>query len=1234
MISPFNDEQASAIALRNTSILVSAPAGSGKTKILVSRIMSLLIEDHYHVDEFLVLTFTEAAAAEMKQRLLFAIDDELKKDLPKDIYDHLLIQKQKIPYAYITNFHGFCSQLLKKYGYLVSVESQFEILSNPLILKHQVLDECIEQWLTNDQFKEFISLYFNQMNFNNLKTMILELYELIHSIDQVDQFIETMKSDVYEKYINSKNHLDKWQGFDEIKRQLYLSAIKTYNHAIELEHFASVNGINDYFERPDEQTKTNASLPIPSESIYEYCKQILDLFKNEFNGYETFKNVSLRALEKSYNIKWEEDIKPYQKEFTALKSKVSKTYLDMAKRYLIDNEDEFKLALKESLYVIEILLSKNGLVQLFKQSYQQKKKEHNYLDFNDLEQMTIELLQPQYHISELLYGKLKEIMIDEYQDTNQIQETIISLIKDYKQPSIVTFMVGDMKQSIYRFRQADPALFKEKYDTYATDDETMLNTHTRRIDLKFNYRSNKIVLDSVNYIFNQIMDKDVGGLEYLHDTSSHLNYDYLRKEGCKTLDELEEKTLQADTYYQNEHRFDSEVLLVKREENMKLSEGEYEAHLVALRIKELIENSTINQFNGQPRLVEYKDIVVLMRSTTLFLTFKKVFDQYAIPNHIVLSQGYLNATEIVATITMLKAIINQHDNISMLSLLRGPYLFSHFDENLISEIRLQNLEASLYENILSYYESSKDLQVEKFIHTYEDLKTQLKTLCPSEFLLYLYEKSGYDLFVAGLINGSQRKANLDLLVEEFRNVEKDQSIYEIVENYIQLMTHLSASSPAQVISSSDNVVQFMTIHKSKGLEFPIVFVSNMNKSFNKQDSAKRLIADKQLGIAIKPRTFKNVEIGEQLILDQIVEYENPYRQLLSSRQTEEAINEEMRIFYVALTRASQKLIMTGVSDYEQLKRWQEDIIINENNEIYDGKKNQHILMYYNIRKTNTYLDWVGHALMRHPQVYQDWIDQCDQKEIVNRFKEIKKLPSIKAHCFNNTKAAKFNLTYVSIAEIEEKMISKPITLSNQETLQLNFKPLPSFTPYTQTISVTQLQQNTQSILKSNFKPKEGKLLTPTQKGTLIHAFFEHLPLEKKEIHKVIDDLYHAKLYNEIERDVLYEYEDKISSFFNSECFLRMQNATHIEKEKSFSLMDPNTSQIIHGKFDVLCFEPNRITIIDYKTDRIKQETSNYFLKENHRVQMEYYKKIIHQLYPNYTIEAMVYYLEIGKSITL
>ena len=212
------------------------------------------------------------------------------------------------------------------------------------------------------------------MNFNNLKTMILELYELIHSIDQVDQFIETMKSDVYEKYINSKNHLDKWQGFDEIKRQLYLSAIKTYNHAIELEHFASVNGINDYFERPDEQTKTNASLPIPSESIYEYCKQILDLFKNEFNGYETFKNVSLRALEKSYNIKWEEDIKPYQKEFTALKSKVSKTYLDMAKRYLIDNEDEFKLALKESLYVIEILLSKNGLVQLFKQSYQQKRK--------------------------------------------------------------------------------------------------------------------------------------------------------------------------------------------------------------------------------------------------------------------------------------------------------------------------------------------------------------------------------------------------------------------------------------------------------------------------------------------------------------------------------------------------------------------------------------------------------------------------------------------------------------------------------------------------------------------------------------------------------------------------------------------------------------------------------------------------------------------------------------------
>lgn len=1239
MINPFNDEQAQAIETRGVSILVSAPAGSGKTKILVSRIMSLLMNDHYSIDEFLVLTFTQAAAAEMKQRLLFAIEDELKKDLDLPMYEHLLKQKEIIPYAYITNFHGFCSQLLKKYGYLVGVEPGFDILSETTLLKHQVLDACIEEWILEKDFKDFISLYFNDMNFDRFKSLILELYEVTHSIDDIDRFIEYIKVNIYEDYMNSDKNLQDWDIFKEIKRQLTHQAITGYNALIELGEYASEHGIHDFFERPEEQSKANSQLPIPYDTMYDYFDERLKLLKQDYFAYDYFKSISLRASDKVYTMKWSEEIKPYQKEFTAKKTAVLKPYLEKAKTYLVEDETAFKMSLKESYYVIDKLLGENGLVKRFKEAYQQEKHLQHVLDFNDLEQYTIALLQPEHHISELLYLKLKEIMIDEYQDTNQIQETIISLIKDYRQPSIVTFMVGDMKQSIYRFRQADPQLFKDKYDTYATNDKDAQKLKTRRIDLKFNYRSNKIVLDSVNYIFNQIMDTHVGGLEYLHDASSQLNYDYLRKEGCQSEAELPEKMKIVDKRYDQEKRFDSEVLLIDKTTLGDYKASEYEAHLVALKIIELMQNSTLNDFKGNQRPIEYRDIVVLMRSTSLFLTFKKVFDQYQIPNHIVLSQGYLNAVEIISVITMLKAIINPYDDISFLSLLRGNYLFSHFNDQTLMQIRLLDKEKALIENVYQYIENGLDVkkEIEDFMTLFTSLRQDLFHYPPSQYLEMLLDKSGYSLFVSQLINGEQRKANLDLLVEEFKQREKDKNIFEIVKEYEQLMQHQSASSPAQMISSSDNVVQFMTIHKSKGLEFPIVFVSNMDKGFNKQDSTKRMIIDKQLGIAIKPRVKKTIPITDGEFVDQIVEYEDPYRKLLAAKQTEEAINEEMRIFYVALTRASQKLIMTGVSQKDDLRKWQEQVIHNENPEIYEGEKNQHILLYYNARKANSYLDWVGLSLMRHPQIIEQWKNSDEDEDIIKKFKQIEQLSSTKHYQFHNTKASKFSLDYIDCQELEKRMIKQYALNKENQTLQeITLASLPQPSQLSKTSSVTSLQQEAQTQdfgYTGEIKLPHSEM-TATEKGTLVHAFFEYLPLDETSIEQVIEALYQSGLYNEEEKSVLMQYQPKIEKYLKSDCFKRMQECQHLFREKTFSFIDETTGQIVHGIFDVLCQDEDRITIIDYKTDRVKKDTPEYYLKENHRIQMEYYKLLLKRIYPTCKIEAMVYYLEIGKYVII
>lgn len=1233
MISPFNDEQAQAIQMRDVSILVSAPAGSGKTKILVSRIMSLLMEDLYHVDQFLVLTFTQAAAAEMKQRLLMAIDDELKKDLSKEMFNHLLKQKEKMPYAYITNFHGFCSQLLKQYGYLVDIEPGFDILSETNIVKHEVLDECIEQWCEEGKFTRLMSFYFNDMHFNNFKSILLELYEVMHSIDNIHQFISDIKTNIYYDYINSDKELTEWVMFDEIKRQLKNALITGYNHFVELEEFASTAGINDFFERPEEQTKKNMELPVPYDTFEQYFKDRFKLIDQDYLAYDHFRKVSLRGVEKSYLLKWDEEIKPYQKEFTAKKASVTKPYLEKVGQYLPNDETAFKELLHNSYEMIDYLLGEDGFVHRFKECYQLKKKALHVLDFNDLEQYTIKLLQPHLHISALLYHKLREIMIDEYQDTNQIQETIIGLIKDYEMPSVVSFMVGDMKQSIYRFRQADPQLFKEKYDTYALTDKEAKISKTRRIDLRYNYRSNKIVLDSVNYIFNQIMDSQVGGLEYLHDTSSHLNYDYLRKERCQTLEELPLKTKVTDQYYEQENRFDSEVLLVNGNNTGILKDSEYEAHMVAMRICELIETGTVNDYSGQPRKVEYKDIVILMRSTGLFLTFKKVFDLYNIPNHIVLSQGYLNAVEINAVITMLKAILNHYDDVSLLSMLRGPYLFSHVSEEIIASIRLQGKKQALYEQL----QSNKEIPViHDFLETLAILKKSSKTKSPSEFLEEVLDLSGYRLFVSQLINGKQRVANLNLLVEEFKQRESELDIKSIVEIYENMMDNQSASSPAQMISSTDNVVQFMTIHKSKGLEFPIVFVCNMDKGFNKQDSTKRIIIDKQLGIAINPRYKETINTQVNKWLDQLVEIDNPYRKLLASRQTEEAINEEMRIFYVALTRASQKLIMSGVGSLKQLETWQKKILINESKNIYDYKKNKSILMYYNIRKSNSYLDWVGLSIMRHPQIIQQWKQKEEFEVIQKQFKAIEKLGSIKRCLFDNTKASKFTLDYFDYEMLDEKIenLKRPKVVMDKEQ-SIEYRTLKPVSTIEKVTSVTKIQAKQSSVVyEATPRDYSDKTLTPAQIGTLVHAFFEYLPLDGTPVRDVIDSLYEKGLYNEDEKDILINYQDKIENFFKSDCFNCMIEADTLYRERPFSLLEEDTHQIVHGIFDVLCFKDQSITIIDYKTDRVTKNTAHHILVENHRVQMEYYKLILKRMYPNYEVKAMVYYLEIGSSVTI
>ncbi len=1200
---PFNEGQLKAIQQRDASILVSAPAGSGKTKILVSRIVELLKEG-YEIFDFLVLTFTQAAGNEMKQRLSEELHQLVSTDIDLTLKEHLEKQILNLPHAYMTNFHGFCNLLLMKYGYLVNVMPGFEINSDPSMIKKAVLQECLEKWILDEHVKEFLSLYFPGYSLDAFSSLLLSIDELSHSIDDFYGFVDHMKKQNYDTLSSA---LEEWPLFPYLKQIFYNESVLALNKLIELKYYAENHNLTDFYERPDEQTEKNQELPIPFEAYYDYLDERIKVFSQPIT-YDTLVSMASSSVPKAYNMNWKEIDPDTKKTFTKMKTDILLSYNKSVKTYLEEDPDDFVRKLQTSYQAIDILISEGHLLNQFQDAYQERKKQLNQLDFSDLERYAHQLLEPQYGIVDVLYHRLKEIMVDEYQDTNQIQESLLLKISEYQQPAIPLFMVGDMKQSIYRFRQADPQIFSDKYDTFSLSDEDCQKTHTRRIDLVFNYRSSKIVLDSINYIFNQIMDKDIGGLEYYLDDSARLNYDYVGKEN--------NQKESARTRFFSEKHLATEVLIDIYNPSSSLDKEQYEAHMVAQKILKLKQEMKIKN-----KPVDFKDMVVLMRSTVSFLTFKKVFDLYQIPNHIVLSQGLMNSNEIENMMTFLQGLAHPYDDVALLSILRQPYTMSNIDMETIAKLRTDHKEIPLYECL----SLSSDKRVINFLNIFNELRLYSYTHSPYDVLKEIYRLTDYPLFVSKLINGSQRKSNLDLFLEiVLQTQEQNPYLAELIET----LKNSSDFAPAQSSSESDNVVEFMTIHKSKGLEFPIVFVCNMHKQFNTQDSKERMMIDKRLGIALKPRMRKNTENLNNLI----IEYENCYRNMIARRQLDESINEEMRIFYVALTRASHKLILTGVlKSIDEIAALQEKLLVNESPDIYHRENAGTILLYDRLRKTNNYLSWTLSSILRHPQI----IEQCLQiEQLKQRAQLLKKYHFEKQMTLDSTEHAMFCLFLTDDQTIEQSIPKRQKeSLTMNGTIQEHYRSFkyPFDLEKPKTMSVTQLQAIADDHYLSLAKDEETALMTATDKGTLVHLLLSHLSFQEDHIEQLINQLYENHLCNEDGRQVLLAYQDQIYGFIHSDYYQMIKEASYIYKEKPFSYYDKNLDQVIHGIFDLVFVYKDQLYVLDYKTDRISKNNSEDALIEKHKVQLNYYQRVLKDMYKQ-DIKAIVYYLHISKGV--
>ncbi|MBO6046948.1 MAG: UvrD-helicase domain-containing protein, partial [Erysipelotrichaceae bacterium] len=848
---------------------------------------------------------------------------------------------------------------------------------------------------------------------------------------------------------------------------------------------------------------------------------------------------------------------------------------DKAKQLVPDSLDGFEMVLNLSYEDIQYLLGVNGLLDQFQQVYSIAKKERNELDFADLEHYATLLLDDSLPVKEELYHRFKEIMIDEYQDTNQIQENMVMAISEYQTPHIPLFMVGDMKQSIYRFRQADPTIFKTKYRTFKTDSDAPL----RRIDLHHNYRSHKRVLDSINYIFDQIMDENVGDLEYYRDPSALLNDDpNAHQKSIETL--------------AREPDHETEILInVYDNQQTDYDKNELEAHMVAQHIQSLVQKTNY----------DYKDIAILMATSSNFVTYKKIFNRYNIPTVITLSEGLFESNEVKALMSLLKVLVNPYDNIAMLSVLHAPFVFTHFDENTI--LSLRNADESIYDNCLKV----DDERIQNALNIISDL-SQMKFSCsPYEILMKCLEVTEFQSYVSTLLNGEQRSANIDMLLELFHKNDR----YPYLQEYLDVLEADASASPGMIVDDDNNAVNFMTIHKSKGLEFSVVYVCNLNHQFSNLDIQSKILLDAHLGVSMDARVIRSVGPYD----DVNCQFHNPYRSLMAQAIVRDNRSEYMRLLYVALTRAANKLVLTGsVNELEHIDEIFEATTLNEEDPSVDASDS--VIYNLNLRETNNFLDWILIATARHP-------DMFPLHSLVGS------MPRYSKKLFNDlrtpaTQLAQFAFTIHQTKDIIDLIPDYQHTASANrydEVHHLYDYQYP-YEDQLRSIAVTTLQaiEDEQRDLIINVDgPRRENALTL---GTNVHELLSHFGFKDDDPQLLLETLTEQGLFTQEDHDMLVDYMPHLLDFVNSDTYRQIAQAQKVMKEKPFRYK--SNGQIINGIFDLVFMTDDMIYVLDYKTDHITNNNSLENLKEKHRLQLDYYSDVLRHYYHR-DVTGMVYY---------
>ncbi len=1194
----WTDAQKKAISQRGCNLLVSAAAGSGKTAVLVERIIRLVTEDMVDIDKLLIVTFTNAAAGEMRERILLALMEEIEKGGENE--EKLRRQISLLTKSHITTVHSFCINVVRRHFHLIDIDPAFKIgdTTELQIMLQDILEELLETEYEkgHEDFIRLVESFGGNRNDINLENLILKIYSFIQSKPYPEEWLREM----VEMFNLSQEELENsvWIQtiIDSIKIDLS-GAKDLVNEAIKV--CLRPNGPESYLDALRNDLKNIESLE--KTLVYEGIASFNQLLS-------TISHDKLKRVSKDVDEELKKEAAKLRDSYKAI---VDGTF----KKDVFNKSTELYLAEINDLYPVMKYLY--YLVVEFSQMYTNKKIDKGIIDFSDLEHYTLRILESE-EVREEYRSKFEYIFVDEYQDSNIVQETIINRMKRDNN----LFFVGDVKQSIYRFRLADPSLFLEKYISYVNDASGL----NKRIDLSKNFRSRKEILDGVNFIFKNIMSEKLGEVEY--DEAAFL-YEGAKYERHRDGD----IPIEIDIIEKN-----TDGLEDLDEELEEMAIIEVEARIIANRIKELIEKTTYDVKSESFRKIEYKDIVILLRTMKNWASiFNEVLKNESIPVYSDDNAGYLDALEIKIFLNFLSIIDNKRQDIPLLSVMRSP-IGGFTTEELIS-IRASNKGTSYYSAIESYIQSNEDNLSNKLCSFLDNLNKwadESRYFKLDEFIWRLMIDTGYYHYFGAMPGGMQRQANLRILVD--RACEFDKSSSNGLFNFIRFIEKLKSNSgdmgTAKTLGENENVVRIMSVHKSKGLEFPAVILAGLGKQFNLMDARDDILIHKDLGLGPKYVDVKSRR------------YTNTLPQIAIKKKVKlESLSEEMRILYVALTRAKDRFILVGsVRDVpKESKKW-----CKETN------------LYY-LSNSKNYLDWICNSLVKHSNggilrelagieegnenIYEDEakeetsfkINILSRKDI---YMEEKSEPISKKELRH--KLENFN-SYSPTLHKEE--IEKRFNWSYEHNNSINIPSKMSVSDIKKSSfkSIEALNYKIPSIVKMPKFLEGKKPFTKAEVGTIIHFVMQHLSLknglDRESIEKKVDEMVIEELLTEEEAKVV--DVEKILNFYKSPIGLRLLSSKSISRETPFVLnkkapeildiQDCSENLLIQGIIDCYFEEDNELVLIDYKTDYILEGDLENMV-EKYRGQMMLYKEALERITERKVKEIYIYSFELNKEV--